>query len=121
MNDKRWRLYWASFFAMQKSLAEREEEQMLEAKVKDKVKKLLKEIGAYYAMPATGGYGSSGVPDFLVCHKGKFYGIECKAGNNKPTALQLKNLDDIAKAGGNGFVINEANIDKLREYLGEGV
>ena len=37
-----------------------------EAKVKEKVKKALKNMGAYYAMPATGGYGSSGVPDFLV-------------------------------------------------------
>ena len=49
-----------------------------EGKVKEKVKKVLKEQGIYYVMPATGGYGSSGAPDILVCHKGKFYGLECK-------------------------------------------
>ena len=37
-----------------------------EGKVKDKVKKILKELKAYYIMPATGGYGSSGAPDFVA-------------------------------------------------------
>ncbi len=38
-----------------------------EKKVKDKVKKMLVEVGAYYFMPATGGYGRSGVPDLVAC------------------------------------------------------
>ena len=88
-----------------------------EAKVKAKVKTILKDVGAYYAMPSTGGYGSSGVPDFLVCHSGKFIGIECKAGAGKTTALQDKNLRDIEKSGGVTFVINEDNIHLLKEYL----
>lgn len=88
-----------------------------EAKVKAKVKNVLKNKGAYYAMPATGGYGSSGVPDFLVCHKGLFIGIECKAGNGKTTMLQDKNLRQIEDAGGVAFVINEDNIHLLEEYL----
>ena len=41
-------------------------------------------MGCYYAMPATGGYGLSGTPDFLVCYQGAFAAIECKAGKNKP-------------------------------------
>lgn len=86
-----------------------------EAKVKAKVKKKLKEIGAYYAMPVTGGYGNSGVPDFLVCNKGKFYGIECKAGGNKITGLQLFNLKAIEDAGGVALVVNESNVDSLFE------
>jgi len=88
-----------------------------ERKVKDKVKKILKALDAYYAMPATGGYGSSGVPDFLVCHKGRFIGIECKAGSNKPTALQEKNLLDIEQRGGIAIVINEDNVDRLLQIL----
>jgi Holliday junction resolvase len=80
-------------------------------KVKDKIKKVLKERGIYFVMPATGGYGSSGAPDILVCHKGKFYGIEVKAGTNKPTALQLDNLNRIEDNGGYAFVINDANVD----------
>lgn len=88
-----------------------------EAKVKAKVKKLLTEIGAYYAMPMGTGFFSSGVPDFLVCKGGLFYGIECKANGNKPTALQLKHLDDIKKAGGVALVIDESNVNQLKEFI----
>lgn len=88
-----------------------------EAKVKERVKKVLKDIGAYYAMPVTGGYGVSGVPDFLVCYGGLFIGLECKAGNGKTTALQERNLSDIRKAGGMSYVINEANISILEDLL----
>jgi len=90
-----------------------------ERKVKDKVKKVLKELGAYYAMPATGGYGSSGVPDFLVCYCGRFIGLECKANGGKTTALQEKNLYDIRKNGGTAFVVDEHNVGDLRELLVE--
>ncbi len=89
-----------------------------EAKVKKRVKVILKELGAYYTMPVTGGFGTSGAPDFLVCLKGNFVGIECKAGKGKPTALQEKNLHDIAQAGGQALVINEDNVlDLQRELL----
>jgi len=88
-----------------------------ERRVKDKVKKVLKELGAYYAMPATGGYGSSGVPDFLVCFRGRFIGIECKANGGKPTALQEKNLDDIRKNNGIAFVVDENNVGDLLELM----
>jgi Holliday junction resolvase len=88
-----------------------------EAKVKKKVVAILKEAGAYYFYPVTGGYGRSGVPDIIACYKGMFIGIECKAGNNKPTPLQNKNLKDIADAGGVAKVINENNIHEVKEFL----
>jgi Holliday junction resolvase len=88
-----------------------------ERKVKDRVKKILKSAGAYYAMPATGGYGTSGVPDILVCYEGRFIGIECKANGNTPTALQMKNLNDIAIAGGIALVIDENNVEDLMDWI----
>jgi ABC-type phosphonate transport system ATPase subunit len=88
-----------------------------EAKVKKRVKEVLNALGAYYAMPATGGYGSSGVPDFLVCYKGRFIGIECKAGKGKTTALQEKNLRLIQEAGGEAFVVNEDNVTTLKSIM----
>ena len=81
-----------------------------EKKVKDKVAKILKEYGAYYFFPATGGFGRSGVPDIIVCHKGQFIGIECKAGSNTTTALQDRELEKIITAGGYALVVNEDNI-----------
>ena len=88
-----------------------------EAKVKKKVREFLKSVGAYYAMPQGTGFASSGTPDFLVCKGGLFYGIECKANGGKPTALQLKHLDDIRKAGGIALVVDETNVETLRKEL----
>ena len=88
-----------------------------EKKVKQTVVKILKGIGAYYFFPATGGYGRSGVPDIVGCYKGLFFGIECKAGKNEPTALQEKNLRDIARAGGFQVVVNEENMGRVSELL----
>lgn len=90
-----------------------------EKKVKVKVTKKLKEMGAYSFYASTGGYGSSGVPDIIACYKGQFIGIECKANGNRPTALQVKNLVDIEKAGGKSIIVDENNVDLL-EFLIKG-
>jgi len=92
-----------------------------ERRVKNKVKAVLTHIKAYYAMPIGTGYGNAGVPDFLVCYKGIFIGIECKANGNKPTALQIKNLKDIEEAGGQVLVIDESNVDQLLKLILTGV
>ena len=88
-----------------------------EGKVKRVVVKQLKELGAYYFFPMTGGYGKSGVPDIIGCYEGKFFGIECKAGKNKPTALQLKNIKDIRDNNGIAIVVNEKNISDVETML----
>lgn len=88
-----------------------------EAKVKDRVKKQLEQMGAYYFFPQTGGYGKSGVPDIVGCYQGFFFGIECKAGKNKPTALQEKQLRDIAGAEGFAMVVDEHNVDSVSVQL----
>lgn len=88
-----------------------------EAKVKKKVREVLQALGAYYVMPMTGGYGNSGAPDFVVCLRGRFIGIECKAGKGKLTALQKKNLAEIESAGGLAIVVNEENVNELKERL----
>lgn len=88
-----------------------------EKKVKNKVVRLLKQYGAYYFFPASYGMGRSGVPDIVCCLQGRFIGIECKAGKNKPTPLQEKELADIMKAGGISCVVNEDNIPELETIL----
>ena len=88
-----------------------------EAKVKKKVKMVLDNLGAYHFSPMTGGYGNSGVPDIVACYEGYFLGIECKAGKGKPTLLQLENLKRIANSQGCSIVVNESNVEQLREYI----
>tara|TARA_B100001093_G_scaffold271736_1_gene259703 strand:+ start:5260 stop:5568 length:309 start_codon:yes stop_codon:yes gene_type:complete len=88
-----------------------------EKKVKDKCVSILKQFDCYYFYPVTGGYGSSGIPDIIACLHGNFIGIECKAGTNKPTALQLSNLEKIKTAGGTALVVNEDNLEHLHRIL----
>ena len=88
-----------------------------EAKVKEKIKKILKENNVYFAMPMGTGYGNSGVPDFLCCVGGHFLAIEAKAGKGIPTALQEKNMRDIKAAGGLAMVVNENNFDFLSQTI----
>lgn len=85
--------------------------------MKKVVVKHLKELGAYYFYPVTGGYGKSGVPDIIGCHAGLFFGIECKAGKNKATPLQEKNLREINAAGGLDLIVNEDNMDDVTNLL----
>jgi pantoate kinase len=90
-----------------------------EAKVKAKIKAILKAHNVYYAMPIGTGYGNSGVPDFLCCIKGKFLAIEAKAGKGTTTALQEKNLKSIRESGGLTAVIYETNLSDLEKFVGE--
>lgn len=85
--------------------------------VKKKVKAVLDELQVYHFSPMQNGMGRAGIPDIVACHGGKFIGIECKAGDNKPTALQERELNRILNAGGEAYVINEENIEQLREEL----
>ena len=88
-----------------------------EAKVKAKVVAALKAAGVYYFYPVMGGYGSSGVPDLIVCCNGRFLAIECKAGKNKPTALQERNMEQIRGNGGVAIVVNEENLHTVQDVL----
>lgn len=90
-----------------------------EAKVKKKVADALKKLGAYYFYPVTGGYGKSGVPDIVGCYEGRFFGIECKAGKGKTTALQEMNLKQITAAGGISAVVNEDNVHTVADILNQ--
>jgi Holliday junction resolvase len=88
-----------------------------EAKVKRNVKMFLTKRDIYYTMPFTAGYGASGVPDILVCYQGKFIAIECKAGKNKPTALQADHIKRIQEGGGVAVVVNETNWQSTMEDI----
>ena len=90
-----------------------------ESKVKAKCVAIIHKHGAYYFFPAQNGYGRAGVPDIIVCFKGRFLGVECKAGFNKPTLLQEKEIAAIHKAGGSAMVVREDTIDLLNEWFME--
>jgi hypothetical protein len=88
-----------------------------EAKVKKAVKEVLTNLGAYFVMPVTGGFGNSGAPDFLVCLGGRFIGIECKAKSYKMTDLQTMNGVRILEAGGNFILATDQNVKALSAII----
>jgi len=92
---------------------------MSEADVKKELKKYLKNIGAYWFMPVQMGYGASSI-DFLVCYRGRFYGIETKRPGKLPTARQGAIMNAIQTAGGKAWVENSENLERTRAVLSNG-
>lgn len=108
-----------------------------EARVKDKVKALLKERGAWYYMPVQNGMGKVGIPDFIGTYRGLFFAVETKAPNknpttedqrwNKATPNQQMRIEEIRNAGGMAIVCDDvsqvdnmlATLDAIREFKGE--
>ena len=90
-----------------------------EGKIKARVRRILEINHAYHFMPATGGYGRAGVPDFVGCYYGTFYAVECKGSiNDKLTQLQQREIDRIAKAGGNAFIVyDDISLKTLEQWL----
>jgi len=84
--------------------------------VKNKVKKVLKDFGAYYEMHVPYGYGSASL-DFVCCYKGWFIAIETKAPGKKPTKRQAVTIKQILDADGIAIVIDGTNINRLIDLL----
>lgn len=90
-----------------------------EGKIKDKVKALLTEHGAYQFWPVQMGYGARTL-DCLVCHYGRFLAIETKAPGKDLTALQKICQKKIEDAGGSVFkVSNDMELAALSTALNQ--
>lgn len=87
-----------------------------EAKTKTSIKRLLVKYGAWYFMPVSNGFGKHGIPDFIICHRGKFCAVEAKAPGGKPTALQEVQMALIDGTGGKTFVV-DGDVSELEAWL----
>lgn len=92
-----------------------------EGKVKDRVKKILKELyrDVYIYMPVAIGYGRRAAPDFFVVIEGMMFGIETKANGNTPTELQEREMRALRRAGACVLVINEDNVESLPNLISD--
>jgi hypothetical protein len=88
-----------------------------EAYIKKQVREILKDTGWKFWMPSAGIYGRNGVSDFLAVKKPwLFMAIETKY-DDVPTVPQLEFLGDIHDAGHYAFLVDETNVEVLREVL----
>jgi len=88
-----------------------------EGRVKDQIRKLLRELGVWFYQPVQNGMGQVGIPDFVCCYDGRFVAIEAKApGKVKDvTPNQQRVIDEIREHAGFAVVVD--NVESLRQHL----
>jgi hypothetical protein len=102
---------------------------MTEAGIVEKIKAYLKTVpGCFFYKNHGGAYGTAGLPDLVICFKGRFAALEVKTATGKPTVLQEITLDRIRKAGGIAEIVRSvgevkriiAEIPEIRTETGQG-
>ena len=88
-----------------------------EGRVKKAVKEYLTTIGAYYYMPMSNGMGRVGAPDFMVCHNGRFLGIETKAPGKRGNTTPNQDRELAAIQAANGLAVVVDDIEQLKEVM----
>lgn len=99
-----------------------------EGKVKEKGRQICRDLGIYYFAVNQTGLSTCGIPDDCLCVAGMFVHIEYKAHmrwdkNHKtahatlPRLNQIKAMEDCRKSGGITLVVDDTNIDLLKDVL----
>lgn len=89
---------------------------MKEKTITNQILKHLKSLPECYAFKEHGGlYGTSGIPDIIVCYKGKFVAFEVKTQKGKLSKLQEITIAKIQKAKGMAFKVT--NLEEVEEIL----
>lgn len=94
-----------------------------EKNFENRVKKFMKDEGCWFVKYWGGAsftgksFTRAGIPDLLVCCKGRFIGVELKAAKGKPSDLQLYNLREIDKAGGYGILLYPDHWELFQNFI----
>jgi hypothetical protein len=91
-----------------------------ESKAKAQIKTFLKSLtDCFFFSPIGGPFATHGIPDIVVCLKGRFVGIEVKRPGNEQgtTPLQDLALQRITASGGLAFVASNVTTVKTQLYL----
>lgn len=88
-----------------------------EKNFENQIKKYLEEKGAWFVKYFANSMTKAGIPDILVCLKGKFIAIEVKAETGRPSELQEYHLKQINKAGGFGILLYPSGFDEFKKSI----
>lgn len=89
---------------------------MLEKDLVGEIKKYLQNKQDIFFWKEHGGqYGTAGIPDVIVCYKGKFIAFECKKPGGKPTLLQKIAINKIIKAGGIALIVH--SLEEVKQII----
>ena len=93
-----------------------EKSRMKEADLVKRITQYLKTVPELFHWKEHGGmYGTAGIPDIIVCYKGRFIAFEAKVGKNKPTVLQSETIRAINKAG--GYAMPVWSVEEVRQVI----
>ena len=92
------------------------ETKMKESQLIQNIRKYLATLPECFFWKEHGGqYGTAGIPDIIVCYKGRFIALEAKVGKNQPTRLQAATIEQIRRAGGIACVVR--SVDEVKETI----
>ena len=81
-----------------------------------RIRSYLKTVDNLFFWKEHGGqYGTAGIPDIIVCYRGRFIAFEVKVGTNKPTILQERTIRQILRAGGYALVVR--SVEEVQEVI----
>ena len=79
---------------------------MLEKDITAAITRYLKTVPCCFFWKEHGGqYGTAGLPDLILCYRGRFVAFEVKTPTGKPTKLQEITIQRIKDAMGEAFIV----------------
>ncbi len=87
-----------------------------ERRLVQKIQAYLEQQGARsFKIHGDDSYQEAGIPDLLVCFRGRFIGLEVKLPGETPSPLQEKVLREIKGSGGIAAVVT--SVEQVRNLL----
>jgi hypothetical protein len=90
---------------------------MKESRFQSKVIKWFESIGGYVVNIWGGGYQRAGIPDLLICYKGRFVALELKTYMGKVHELQRYNISEIHNAGGFARILRPSEFKEFQSEV----
>ena len=85
----------------------------MEKDIQHRIIKYLKGLGAYVIKTILS--NRNGIPDIIMCYKGKFLAFEVKDLKGKITPLQEYNIKLIQEAGGKAYLVR--SVEEVKNVL----
>lgn len=89
---------------------------MNESEIVKQIKEYLKTVkGCFFWKEHGGQFGTAGIPDLIICFKGRFVALEVKTATGKTTVLQAITQKRIQEAGGIAAIVR--SVDDARRVI----
>ena len=89
---------------------------MNESEIVKQIKEYLKTLkGCFFWKEHGGQFGTAGIPDIIMCYKGRFVAFEVKNEKGKLTVLQAITIKQIQRAGGIAEVVR--SVEEARTVI----